>query len=66
MDNLEALMHGFTIVLSVYHIALMLIGVLLGILVGVLPGLGAPNGVSLLEMLRTGDWLAPYRSPESS
>src|SRR5882724_7793468 len=48
MDNLEALMHGFTIVLSVYHIALMLIGVLLGILVGVLPGLGAPNGVSLL------------------
>jgi TctA family transporter len=54
MDNLEALMHGFTIVLSVYHIALMLIGVLLGILVGVLPGLGAPNGVSLLLPLTFG------------
>src|SRR4030081_1941384 len=54
MDNLEALMHGFTIVLSVYHIALMLIGVLLGILVGVLPGLGAPNGVSLLLSLTFG------------
>ena len=54
MDNLEALMHGFTIVLSVYHVALMLIGVLLGILVGVLPGLGAPNGVSLLLPLTFG------------
>jgi TctA family transporter len=31
-----------------YHIALMMGGVLLGILVGVLPGLGAPNGVTLL------------------
>src|SRR5438034_9513484 len=41
-------MHGFGIALSGNHIFLMLIGVLLGILVGVLPGLGAPNGVSLL------------------
>ena len=32
----------------------MLIGVLLGILVGVLPGLGAPNGVSLLLPLTFG------------
>src|SRR5918993_3009623 len=48
MDNLEALLHGFTIALSWHHLALMVVGVLLGILVGVLPGLGAPNGVSLL------------------
>ena len=48
MENLEALMHGFGVALSGYHIVLMVIGVLLGILVGVLPGLGAPNGVSLL------------------
>jgi putative tricarboxylic transport membrane protein len=48
VENLEALLHGFTIALSVHHVILMLIGVLLGILVGVLPGLGAPNGVSLL------------------
>ena len=31
-----------------HHIVLMMAGVMLGILVGVLPGLGAPNGVSLL------------------
>ncbi|MEO8409833.1 MAG: tripartite tricarboxylate transporter permease, partial [Propionivibrio sp.] len=48
MDNFSNLMDGFVIVFSVYHFALMAAGVLLGILVGVLPGLGAPNGVSLL------------------
>jgi putative tricarboxylic transport membrane protein len=48
MDNLELLMHGFGIALSWSHVLLMLAGVMLGILVGVLPGLGAPNGVSLL------------------
>ena len=48
MDNLGALLHGFSVALTWHHIALMLIGVLLGILVGVLPGLGAPNGVTLL------------------
>jgi putative tricarboxylic transport membrane protein len=54
VENLEALLHGFTIALSGNHIFLMLIGVLLGILVGVLPGLGAPNGVSLLLPLTFG------------
>src|SRR6267154_1543211 len=54
LENLEALMHGFGIALSGNHIFLMLIGVLLGILVGVLPGLGAPNGVSLLLPLTFG------------
>ncbi len=48
MENLNALLHGFSIALSFHHVALMVGGVLLGILVGVLPGLGAPNGVSLL------------------
>jgi putative tricarboxylic transport membrane protein len=48
MENFDALLHGFAIAISVNHIALMVGGVLLGILVGVLPGLGAPNGVSLL------------------
>jgi len=47
-------MHGFGIALSGNHIFLMVIGVLLGILVGVLPGLGAPNGVSLLLPLTFG------------
>ena len=48
MDNFGNLLDGFRIALSAYHVAIMCAGVLLGILVGVLPGLGAPNGVSLL------------------
>jgi putative tricarboxylic transport membrane protein len=48
VENFASLLHGFGIALSTYHVTLMMIGVLLGILVGVLPGLGAPNGVSLL------------------
>ena len=54
MDNLGELLHGFTIAVTVPHLALMVVGVLLGILVGVLPGLGAPNGVSLLLPLTFG------------
>src|SRR5690349_19800473 len=54
MDNLQELLHGFTIAITTAHIMLMVIGVLLGILVGVLPGLGAPNGVSLLLPLTFG------------
>jgi TctA family transporter len=48
MDNIANLMHGFEVALTTHHILLMIAGVLLGVLVGVLPGLGAPNGVSLL------------------
>ena len=48
MSGIESLLHGFSVALSFQHVALMIVGVLLGILVGVLPGLGAPNGVSLL------------------
>ena len=48
MENFGNLMDGFRIAASGYHVAIMVAGVLLGILVGVLPGLGAPNGVSLL------------------
>jgi TctA family transporter len=48
MDNVASLMHGFSVALTTHHVLLMMAGVLLGILVGVLPGLGAPNGVSLL------------------
>ena len=51
MGNLEALFHGFTVALTFQHVLLMLVGVLLGILVGVLPGLGAPNGVTILMPL---------------
>ncbi|HZZ93655.1 MAG TPA: tripartite tricarboxylate transporter permease [Usitatibacter sp.] len=54
MENVHLLMHGFGIVLSLNHLGLMLVGVLMGIVVGVLPGLGAPNGVSLLLPLTFG------------
>lgn len=48
MDQVFLLLHGFGVVLSVYHLWLMLLGIMLGILVGVLPGLGGPNGVAIL------------------
>ena len=48
MENLTSLLDGFRVAITTYHMVLMVVGVLLGILVGVLPGLGAPNGVSLL------------------
>ena len=54
MENLQSLLHGFTIAVTAPHLLLMVTGVLLGILVGVLPGLGAPNGVSLLLPLTFG------------
>jgi len=48
MENLDLLMHGFGVAITPLHLLLMVAGVLLGLVVGVLPGLGAPNGVSLL------------------
>ena len=45
------LANGFAVAITGYHILFMMVGVFLGILVGVLPGLGAPNGVSLLMPL---------------
>ena len=54
MENFQSLLHGFAIALTGYHLLLMVAGVLMGILVGVLPGLGAPNGVSLLLPLTYG------------
>jgi len=51
VENIASLMHGFGVALTMHHVLLMMLGVLLGILVGVLPGLGAPNGVTLLMPL---------------
>ncbi|MDQ7774615.1 MAG: tripartite tricarboxylate transporter permease [Paracoccus aminovorans] len=48
MGNFDLLMHGFGVAITPMHLLLMVVGVLLGLVVGVLPGLGAPNGVSLL------------------
>jgi TctA family transporter len=46
--NIASLIQGFAVALTPEHVLLMLVGVLFGLVVGVLPGLGAPNGVSLL------------------
>lgn len=48
MGNFDLLMHGFGVAITPMHLMLMVGGVLMGLIVGVLPGLGAPNGVSLL------------------
>src|SRR3954471_364055 len=48
MDELSALFHGFSVVLSPMNIVLMLVGIVLGVLIGVLPGLGGANGIAIL------------------
>ena len=48
MGNFDLLMHGFGVAITPMHLMLMVAGVMMGLVVGVLPGLGAPNGVSLL------------------
>src|SRR6187401_1197234 len=48
MEEINALMQGFAVVLTPMNIFLMVIGILLGVLIGVLPGLGGANGVAIL------------------
>ena len=48
MEEVNALMQGFAVVLTPYNIMLMFVGIFLGILVGVLPGLGGANGIAIL------------------
>jgi putative tricarboxylic transport membrane protein len=48
MENLQLLLHGFSVALSPFNWLMMAIGLVLGILIGVLPGLGGPNGVAIL------------------
>jgi putative tricarboxylic transport membrane protein len=48
MNEINALMGGFAVVLTPMNIGLMFIGIILGVLIGVLPGLGGANGVAIL------------------
>jgi len=48
MEELGALMQGFSVVLTPMNIGLMFLGIILGVLIGVLPGLGGANGVAIL------------------
>jgi len=48
VDEINALMHGFSVVLTPYNLVLMFVGIILGVIIGVLPGLGGANGVAIL------------------
>ncbi len=48
MEELQNLMHGFGVALTLPNLGFMLIGITLGVLIGVLPGLGGANGVAIL------------------
>jgi putative tricarboxylic transport membrane protein len=48
MDEIQSLMHGFVVALSLKNLALMFVGIVLGVIIGVLPGLGGANGVAIL------------------
>ena len=48
MEEIHALMHGFSVALSPFNLLLMFVGVTLGVIIGVLPGLGGANGIAIL------------------
>ncbi len=48
MEEVNNLMHGFSVALTLPNFIYMLIGITLGVLIGVLPGLGGANGVAIL------------------
>lgn len=48
MEEINALLHGFSVALTPVNLVLMFVGVTLGIIIGVLPGLGGANGIAIL------------------
>ena len=48
MDEINNLMHGFSVAMTLPNLGYMLIGITLGVLSGVLPGLGGANGIAIL------------------
>jgi putative tricarboxylic transport membrane protein len=48
MDEIQSLLHGFGVALSLTNLLLMFTGIILGVIIGVLPGLGGANGVAIL------------------
>jgi putative tricarboxylic transport membrane protein len=54
MEEIQSLLHGFEIALSLKNVVLMFAGVILGVIIGVLPGLGGANGVAILLPLTFG------------
>src|SRR5438552_1598183 len=48
MDEVQSLVQGFAIALSLKNLVLMFAGIILGVIIGVLPGLGGANGRAIL------------------
>jgi putative tricarboxylic transport membrane protein len=48
MEEIQSLMQGFAVALTLKNVALMFTGIILGVIIGVLPGLGGANGVAIL------------------
>src|SRR5687768_8477023 len=48
MEEINNLMHGFAVALTLPNLLYMVVGITLGVLIGVLPGLGGANGVAIL------------------
>jgi putative tricarboxylic transport membrane protein len=48
MDEIQSLLQGFAVALTLKNVALMFTGIVLGVIIGVLPGLGGANGVAIL------------------
>ena len=48
MDEIQSLMQGFAVALTLKNLLFMFVGVVLGVIIGVLPGLGGANGVAIL------------------
>ena len=48
MEEINNLMQGFAVALTLKNLGFMLVGITLGVLIGVLPGLGGANGVAIL------------------
>jgi putative tricarboxylic transport membrane protein len=48
MEEVQSLIQGFVVALSLKNLALMFVGIVLGVIIGVLPGLGGANGVAIL------------------
>jgi putative tricarboxylic transport membrane protein len=48
IDDIQSLLHGFAVALTLKNVMFMLIGIVLGVIIGVLPGLGGANGVAIL------------------
>ena len=54
MEEIQSLMQGFAVALSLKNLGLMFVGIILGVIIGVLPGLGGANGVAILLPLTFG------------